>query len=198
LRITSRESCASIDAVGYRDDLEAAVERASALERELAHAKVDRERLNAELAAARAEIERKRAALNPADLESSPTKPRTPFGRFFALSMVALAVAALLLFWRFGRTADEPSCTLTTEPPGARLYAIYNANVNANASGLEHSLGQTPLSMSLERWRVDLFMNGRFFVRLAGYRDQDVQLPIGTMNARACNDRVVKLTPASE
>jgi hypothetical protein len=193
--------------VAYRDDLEAAVERASALERELDRANDDRERLNDELAVARAEIERERieaparehaAAPDPVDHEWSPSEPRGSLGRFLALFMVALVAALLLLFLLSGTPEQEPSCMLATEPSGARLYAVYNANGNSQASGLEHSLGETPLSMSLERWRVDLFTNQRFFVRLGGYRDQEVQLPIATMNASTCSDRVVNLVPATE
>jgi hypothetical protein len=152
--------------VAYRDELDAALARAAALERELREAREGG--------------------------EPPAPEPRLPM-KWRALAAATAVLFIGLFVWGVW-PAHEPYCTLATEPPGATLHAVYGDNTQA--SGVDHSLGITPVAASLEEWRVNLFMNRRFYLTLPGYGDADVAPPIAAMNAHECADQKVKLQPA--
>ena len=179
----------------YRDDHDAALARAAALERELAQ---ERER------AAAAEAERRRLQLEVDALRGR----RTPIRRGPRASAVAraaerdalqqartiwivsgcaaMAVLALFVLALRGTSGERmisappnPACTLRTDPAGADVYAIRGDQVD--------HVGTTPLTRS----RADWERGGRYEARLAGHAPRTV-VPLAGMG---CATQVHALAP---
>lgn len=191
--------------MSFRDDHDATLARAEALERELT---VARERLadtTTELshvghhrAELEAEVLRLRALLPrpPRPPARERTGPLTPRDWVLGLSVGLVPVIVMLgIISAAGDRAgaddddDEPAvmvleeqCTLRSDPPGATVHEL--------AGGAR--VGETPMTRTRSDWNSFAVGTPYYELRLDGYRTAQVPPPL---DRSGCDDRVLELQP---
>lgn len=199
-RVARKSSGGTIEVVTFRDDHDAALARADALERERDDAKETAEQAEAKLAAANAERLRLEAevaelrARQPADEAKPPAIAPPPSSRLWVwVGVVVVAVAFLVVIVAKSKrtnTIPNPTCTLVTVPSGATIVAIRRNRVMSElspgrtleTSTYEMTIGVTPLSMARMDWIVESVIDSpRLEARLAGYKPMSVSMPLEGM-----------------
>lgn len=195
-RVARKSSGGTIEVVTFRDDHDAALARADALERERDDAKETAEQAEAKLAAANAERLRLEAevaelrARQPADEAKPPPPSSRP-----VLWMAGVVVVVAFLFVIVAKskrtnTIPNPTCTLVTVPSGATIVAIRRDRVMSElspgttleTSTYEMTIGVTPLSKARMEWIVESVIDSpRLEARLAGYKPMSVSMPLEGM-----------------
>ena len=189
----------------FRDDHDAALARAAALERELKRERQATEATAERLAQAQrenvrleAEIDRRsgsEAGGERPDLIGILAKSRSLGVVLFLIVVGGAALTTPLASWRGHHGDDAPPvawartlraelpCRLDTVPTGATIYAPAR-----EPSAPMIRLGTTPMKLSLEDWirRVDAY-GSLFEARLDGYTPIAVSLPIA---GTRCSDAV--------
>ena len=172
--------------MAYRDDKEAAYQRADALQRELDRTQAELERTKGKL------VETERARDSLAKRVTSDVKPPLPLpapqrragGAAISSLFVIGAMSAFALNSSRHHYSPPPppiempksdfadmmvtrQITLNSDPAGAQVYA-------KRAYGDEQLIGTTPLTMSVLDWTVQ----HQIEVRLDGYKPATVEVPL--------------------
>jgi hypothetical protein len=194
--------------MAFRDDHEAALARADALERELARAKQ--------------QLAQRDAIGPPVDRVVTDTALSTARRRPAPVIAVTLALTVVLVCWIAMRTDPSPvvtstpaslparmPCTLATDPPGATVFRrCRNAMADSLDRGFarrdtpetpmprvpawtEIPLGTTPLTLDASTWNsVPIGCEG-LFVKLGGGSDIAISSPAAS---DSCDTRTITLT----
>lgn len=199
----------------FRDDHDAAIARAEALERELGEKRRKREETSSKLADIERrleEVELERERLRAAMPPSTPPPPMTlPAPRWddpqpasssldgtrkrhamlaaFMFTGLALFVITAMFVAgerRSGRV-ENPVCTLRTDPPGANVYSV--------RGGGETLIGTTPLTKDSIGWFTAEQHGARLVARKPGYVDTLVSSP---WDGPGCRERVDELMTESD
>jgi|GEM_PF-2836551 len=188
--------------MSFRDDHDAALARAAALERELRRERAETAAAKAMLAHAEQVNARLEADANrPRATDPSLLETMRPLRPWFVLVAVGgLGIATLLSWWLGPADDDSPDhralrrrsglhasvnryCHLDTAPTGATIYAQPR-----DPHGPMVALGSTPMELSLDHWvRRATAYGAHFEARLDGYPPMTVEVPVvGTQ----CRDTV--------
>lgn len=198
----------TVEGMTYRSDQDAALARADALQVDLDRSRAELERTKSLLA--RREDELARAKARP---ESPPVKrtPPVPPARNTAtlvggISVLALGVLGLVTFTKIRNDAERAvqqrafersmnhadigaglfrSCTVRTEPSGARVVSV-------GADG-DYAMGSTPFTRSIGSWEIG---NEYLEARLEGYQPVRLTEPPMDYRTDTCETTIV-LQPIS-
>lgn len=193
----------------YRDDQDAALARADALQVDLDRSRTELERTKALLARREAELAAEKTRTAPSAPEPGPRVIPGRDNPKLAVGIAAVAFAGALgvvMFTKVRHDADRAaqnkafersmshadlgadllrSCTVRTEPTGARVVSV-------GPEGL-YAMGSTPFSRSIGSWQIG---NEHLEARLDGYESVTLTEPAMNYETGLCETTIV-LKPIS-
>jgi hypothetical protein len=182
--------------VTFRDDHDAALARADALQRELDASKRELDAKQRALDDANRKLAAKADARDQPVAAATAARSSRRWPQLIApLLVLVVMVVTAGVFKRIARTRapEDPDCTLVTDPPGAEIVGMCHNAVKEQVQpgAFEIRWGRTPLTMSRSNWLMkNITCGGGIVARYRGRPDTLAAVPLA---GTGCGNNVLKL-----